>query len=221
MTRKTRKYNFTNEAAADAAIAALPHDEEGNPTCVDSYEGFCYRWYDSSNGMYYVGSHKGTVDDGYIGSGKWFKDSYKKRKNKFQREILYTGDYYRLYEQILLDYEDAANSKYFYNLKNAAEGGYTRNGRPMSKEARENMSKAKRGRKHPMYGKKITETHRLKLSKARKGGNNPSAVRVYSEYLDKEFSTLLEFAKEMKLSKSYCSRMLNGVKKNLYGLKRI
>ena len=30
MTRKTRKYNFTNEAAADAAIAALPHDEEGN-----------------------------------------------------------------------------------------------------------------------------------------------------------------------------------------------
>ena len=30
--RYTRKYNFTNEAAADAAIAALPHDEEGNPT---------------------------------------------------------------------------------------------------------------------------------------------------------------------------------------------
>jgi hypothetical protein len=28
----TRKYNFTNEAAADAAIAALPHDEEGNPS---------------------------------------------------------------------------------------------------------------------------------------------------------------------------------------------
>ena len=25
----TRKYEFTNEAAADAAIAALPHDEEG------------------------------------------------------------------------------------------------------------------------------------------------------------------------------------------------
>ncbi len=28
----TRKYEFTNEAAADAAIAALPHDKEGNPT---------------------------------------------------------------------------------------------------------------------------------------------------------------------------------------------
>ena len=30
--KKTRKYEFTNEAAADKAIAALPHDEEGNPT---------------------------------------------------------------------------------------------------------------------------------------------------------------------------------------------
>ena len=28
--RYTRKYEFTNESAADAAIAALPHDEEGN-----------------------------------------------------------------------------------------------------------------------------------------------------------------------------------------------
>ena len=28
----TRKYEFADEAAADAAIAALPHDEEGNPT---------------------------------------------------------------------------------------------------------------------------------------------------------------------------------------------
>ena len=28
----TRKYEFTNEAAADTAIAALPHDDEGNQT---------------------------------------------------------------------------------------------------------------------------------------------------------------------------------------------
>jgi hypothetical protein len=32
MNDYTRKYEFTNEAAADAAIAALPHDEEGNPS---------------------------------------------------------------------------------------------------------------------------------------------------------------------------------------------
>ena len=30
MTRTFRKYQFSNKAAAEAAIAALPHDEEGN-----------------------------------------------------------------------------------------------------------------------------------------------------------------------------------------------
>ena len=30
--RLTRKYEFDNEAQVDALIAALPHDEEGNPT---------------------------------------------------------------------------------------------------------------------------------------------------------------------------------------------
>ena len=32
MTRLTRKYEFVDEVAADAAIALLPKDEEGNPT---------------------------------------------------------------------------------------------------------------------------------------------------------------------------------------------
>jgi len=32
MTRLTRKYEFVDEAAADAAIALLPTDDEGNPS---------------------------------------------------------------------------------------------------------------------------------------------------------------------------------------------
>ena len=32
MTRLTRKYEFSNEAAADTAIAALPHDKDRNLT---------------------------------------------------------------------------------------------------------------------------------------------------------------------------------------------
>lgn len=32
MTRLTRKYEFVDQATADAAIALLPQDEEGNPT---------------------------------------------------------------------------------------------------------------------------------------------------------------------------------------------
>ena len=39
--------------------------------------GFVYRWTDTSNGMYYIGSHKGTPGDGYVGSGTWFMRAYK------------------------------------------------------------------------------------------------------------------------------------------------
>jgi len=57
--------------------------------------GFVYRWTDSSNGMYYVGSHKGDIDYGYVGSGKRFKPAYNKRPKAFEREILYTGEHYQ------------------------------------------------------------------------------------------------------------------------------
>ena len=184
-------------------------------------EGFVYRWHDDSNGKCYIGSHKGTTDDGYIGSGTWFKKAYAKRPESFTREIMYKGVHYREYEQIILDYEDAASSDYFYNLKNAAEGGYTLNGRPMSKEGRENLSKSKLGNKNPMYGVKITDSHRSKLSDSRRGSKNPAAIKVYCEYLDKEFETLKDAAIELRLSKAQCSRMINGTRNNKYGLRKI
>lgn len=41
--------------------------------------GFVYCWTDSTNGKTYVGSHMGSTDDGYIGSGIKFLNAYKKR----------------------------------------------------------------------------------------------------------------------------------------------
>ena len=184
-------------------------------------EGFVYRWYDVSNDKFYIGSHKGTPEDGYIGSGTWFKKAYAKRPESFIREIMYTGVNYREYEQTILDYEDAAGSDCFYNLKNAAEGGYTLNGRPMSKKGRQNISKAKLGSKNPMYGKKFTKEHKQGLSKAKSGENNPSAIKVYCKHLNKEFKTLKDAAIELGLSKAQCSRMINGTRNNKYGLKRL
>ena len=77
-------------------------------------EGFVYRWYDASNGKFYIGSHKGSPDDGYLGGGaQLFRRAYAKRPESFIREIMYTGVNYREYEQIILDYEDAANNEEF------------------------------------------------------------------------------------------------------------
>ena len=183
--------------------------------------GFVYRWNDTSNGMYYVGCHKGTPDDGYVGSGVHFKNAYNKRPEAFVREILYKGDNFIELEEFILITLDAANDKKSYNLKNSAIGGNTLNGRPMSKIGRENLSKSKLGPKNPMYGVKISDSHRQKLCEARKGGKNPAAIKIYCEYLNKEFQTIQDAAFELGLSKSYCSRMLNGIQNNKYGLKKL
>ena len=50
--------------------------------------GFVYIWYDSKNKRYYIGSHWGTEDDGYICSSRWMRNAYKRRPNSFKRRII-------------------------------------------------------------------------------------------------------------------------------------
>lgn len=87
--------------------------------------GFVYRWINRTNGMMYIGSHCGRIDDGYIGGGVYFIRAYNKNPNRFFREIVYQGDNYRAVEEKLLLKFDCANQKCYYNLKNSAIGGDT------------------------------------------------------------------------------------------------
>jgi len=58
-------------------------------------QGFVYRWTYTPTGEYYIGIHKGTPEDGYIGSGKLFRQRFNETYgNDWQREILLQGDYY-------------------------------------------------------------------------------------------------------------------------------
>jgi hypothetical protein len=50
--------------------------------------GFIYIWRDRKHNRYYIGSHWGTVDDGYICSSTWMMQAYKKRPQDFKRKIL-------------------------------------------------------------------------------------------------------------------------------------
>lgn len=55
--------------------------------------GFIYIWRDRKHNRYYVGSHWGTKDDGYVCSSPWMKQAYKKRPEDFKRRILeYVSD---------------------------------------------------------------------------------------------------------------------------------
>ena len=92
--------------------------------------GFVYIWFDSWRKMYYVGSHWGTEEDGYICSSKRMRDAYKRRPNNFKRRILK-----RIYnsKQDLLNeeyrYLSAMNTnelgKKYYNLTNHKNGHWT------------------------------------------------------------------------------------------------
>jgi len=126
------------------------------------FEAFVYEWTDSSNGKKYIGVHKGSIDDGYIGSGKHFKAAYKKRPNCFNRAIIGLGTVksMRQFESQLLKEYDVKNNASYYNMADN-EMPYT-GGICYSEGRRERMSAVRKG-------KTPTDEHRKKISDAKKG----------------------------------------------------
>lgn len=67
---------------------------EGITVCVSSSTetsevyGFIYLWRDRKRRMYYLGSHVGREDDGYICSSRWMLNAFKKRPEDFRRRII-------------------------------------------------------------------------------------------------------------------------------------
>lgn len=90
--------------------------------------GFVYLWLDKKHNKFYVGSHWGTEDDGYICSSKTMLKAHKRRPQDFKRRILsriYTDRQGLLHEeQRFLDMidRDHFGSRY-YNI-NAKVQGY-------------------------------------------------------------------------------------------------
>lgn len=168
--------------------------------------GFVYKWYDTSNNMYYIGSHKGDVNDGYIGSGVYFLKSYKKRKESFFREIIYVGEHYRLYEETVLRYLDAEKDKNSYNLKNDSVGGWSHLQTESIKRKRgDSISKSLKGRKlNPKWKKNISKS-RMK--------------KIYSCSDKILFNSYQEAAKHYNVSRNVISNMMRGKTANIYKLK--
>ena len=98
---------------------------------MKEYFGFVYRWHDSKRNMYYIGSHYGHTDDGYICSNERMMYAYTARPEDFTREILeylYEDDIKELLrlEQKQFDLvENIKDHPQYYNKKNEAEGGWS------------------------------------------------------------------------------------------------
>lgn len=161
-------------------------------------KGFVYSWTNTETNQLYIGSHKGTPDDGYICSSKPMLEDYMRDRSVFTRQIVATGswDDMRAFEATLLNAVDAKRDPQFYNQTNG-------NGKFVLKrhtaEARRKIGDSKRGVLRPdvaqwnhergatkgswkkgvdhsgdkngMYGRKHSEESKKQMSLNSKGKN--------------------------------------------------
>lgn len=104
---------------------------------MQTYTGYIYLWFDTIAKLYYVGGHKGKVNDCYIASNKPLLRAYKLRPQTFRFRILeyVYGDNkdLRAKEQrwldmikdheLLLTRNVLSNTHRYYNVKTHAAGG--------------------------------------------------------------------------------------------------
>ncbi len=138
--------------------------------------GFVYLWFDKRYKRYYVGSHWGTIEDGYICSSDSMREAYRRRREDFKRRIIK-----RIFtdrkdtfteEQKYLDMikENEFGNKY-YNISCFAKGHWSGNER-LRKEVIVKLSKwertpeAKLKMRNAKLGKKLSEEHKRKIGLA-------------------------------------------------------
>ena len=99
-------------------------DQEHVPTDEDPGtpfgEAFVYMWINKDDDRKYIGTHKGTPDDGYIASSELFLADYNESPSRFTRTILAYGTQQEMYEletKLLLDLKTRMSPMY-YNMSN-------------------------------------------------------------------------------------------------------
>lgn len=138
--------------------------------------GFVYVWYDRKHKRYYVGSHWGAEDDGYVCSSSWMKRAYKLRPSDFRRRIIARVNSSR--QDLLLEenrwlqmIRDDELGKKFYNLTNHLNGHW-------STDKNKRMTVGEKISASPLrverlrmanLGKKFSDEHKKNLSNALKG----------------------------------------------------
>lgn len=94
--------------------------------------GFVYLWYDRKRKMFYLGSHIGNLDEGYISGSKYFLREYQLRPEDFKRRILkifYRGSWKFVREleaRLLATLRKEELGTRYYNKYRIATGGLAR-----------------------------------------------------------------------------------------------
>ena len=127
--------------------------------------GFVYIWRDRKHNRYYIGSHWGNVDDGYVCSSDWMKKAYKRRPQDFKRRVIEhidasRGDLLSAEYRWLSLIKDGELGKRYYNLNNYLNGHWTTD-EEKRLTVREKLSAAqKRNFEDPEYMARFMETRK-------------------------------------------------------------
>jgi len=174
-----------------------------------NYSGFIYEWTNKLDGMKYIGSHKGTIDDGYTGSGKRFENVRNKYGIEiFERTIL---EYVEKEEDILLkeqhylDTFGCAKSPLYYNISPTAGGGDCGNGPKISATKKKKFASGDLVTHNK--GKAMKDEQKLKLA------DDWEVTTPANEVL--LINNMLEFCRKRKLNASAMSAVARG-RKSMY-----
>ena len=172
---------------------------------------FIYLTTNLENGKQYVGSHSGSENDSYLGSGKIILSSIKKYgREKFKRKILEECDpsvnlfletkYIKEYNTLVPNgyniLENGGHINYTYEIKEKLRK--KKLGRKLSEETKQKMSLSRKGKKK---GPMSEETKR-KISKAKKGIKTWNAGKALSK------------THKENISKSHTGKILSEETKN-------
>jgi len=133
--------------------------------------GFVYVWYDRKHKRYYVGSHWGTEDDGYICSSNNMKQNFRNRPQDFKRRII---------ARVITSHKDLLNEEQrwlnmikpnefgfrFYNINGKAGTYYWWMNEETKKLVGQKISDEHKQAKREAWnkGKKLSEEHKQKIA---------------------------------------------------------
>lgn len=176
--------------------------------------GFVYKWTNQIDGKWYIGSRKGTTDDGYRHSSKILAAAEKKYGiENFTREILFEGDYVKdkirsVKEAEYLREEDAANNPMSYNQTNITGPDC------FSEKSRQKMSKAHIGKKHSIESNIKRAASMIGKNKGRKLGPSWNTGLILSDEHKRNLSVSHTGKKLSESHKNNIGSSLRGIVKS-------
>lgn len=152
----------------------------------------CYIIYKTTNlinGKIYVGQHKTSADDGYLGSGKILKLAIKKYgKENFKREILEFCNLSNVDNREIYWINNLNSVNEGYNITEGGYGGKGLFGKNNSNYENKWNNKQREHLRQLNLGKKLTEETKKKIRKWASENENPFKNKKHTKKLKQKWS---------------------------------